>query len=63
MSDSSTGPATELDLHAVDLSDDGLFLEHVPEAVSLGTFGTTSTASTASCPSSAMCAMTASSAG
>ncbi|MFD4532211.1 thiocillin family RiPP [Kitasatospora sp. NPDC058397] len=50
----------ELDLHTVELPDDGLFLEQVPEGVALGTFSTTSTAGTASCPvSSAGSVMTA----
>ncbi|ARF80552.1 thiocillin family RiPP [Kitasatospora aureofaciens] len=42
----------ELDLHTVELPEDGLFLEQVPDGVALGTFSTTSTASTASCPAS-----------
>ncbi|MFD4891252.1 thiocillin family RiPP [Kitasatospora sp. NPDC058397] len=50
----------ELDLHTMELPDDGLFLEQVPEGVALGTFSTTSTAGTASCPvSSAGSVMTA----
>ncbi|WP_030059254.1 MULTISPECIES: thiocillin family RiPP [Streptomyces] len=50
----------EFDLHIVELPEDGLFLEQVPEGVALGTFSTTSTAGTASCPiSSAGSVMTA----
>ncbi|MYT15718.1 hypothetical protein YWIDRAFT_05196 [Streptomyces sp. SceaMP-e96] len=52
--------ALELDLHVVDLGDEDLFIEQIPEGVALGTFSTTSTASTAGCPiSSAASVMTA----
>jgi hypothetical protein len=49
----------ELDLHIVDLGDEDLFVEQVPEGVALGTFSTASTLGTASCPSSAGSIMTA----
>jgi hypothetical protein len=56
--------ALELDLHIVDLTDDHLFVEEIPQGVALGTFSSTSTASSASCPvSSAGSVMTAASAG
>ncbi|MER5618738.1 thiocillin family RiPP [Streptomyces sp. NPDC002215] len=52
--------ALELDLHIVDLGDEDLFVEQIPEGVALGTFSTASTAGTASCPvSSAGSVMTA----
>ncbi|RCG30697.1 thiocillin family RiPP [Sphaerisporangium album] len=49
----------QLDLHTVELPDDGLFLEQVPEGVALGTYSTASTVGTASCPSTAGSIMTA----
>ncbi|MFF7727400.1 thiocillin family RiPP [Streptomyces sp. NPDC008001] len=52
--------AWELDLHSVDLGDEDLSIEQIPEGVALGTFSTTSSATTASCPvSSAGSIMTA----
>jgi hypothetical protein len=51
--------STSLDLHTVELPDDGLFLEQVPEGVALGTYSTASTVGTASCPSTAGSIMTA----
>ncbi|WP_327706979.1 thiocillin family RiPP [Streptomyces decoyicus] len=52
--------ALELDLHIVDLGDEELFVEQIPEGVALGTFSTASTAGTAGCPvSSAGSIMTA----
>ncbi|WP_406053749.1 thiocillin family RiPP [Streptomyces sp. NBC_01077] len=41
---------TQIDLHSVDLPDDGLSLETVPEGTALCTYSSTGTASTASCP-------------
>ncbi|MGI5450599.1 thiocillin family RiPP [Streptomyces sp. CA-243310] len=56
----SEANAWELDLHSVDLGDDALSIEQIPEGVALGTFSTTSSATTASCPfSSAGSIMTA----
>jgi hypothetical protein len=53
-----------LDLHSVELPEDGLFLEQAPEGVALGTYSTASTLGTASCPvSSAGSVMTANCAG
>ncbi|WNM29187.1 thiocillin family RiPP [Streptomyces sp. Li-HN-5-11] len=52
--------AWELDLHSVDLGDEDLSIEQIPEGVALGTFSTASTASSTSCPvSSAGSIMTA----
>jgi hypothetical protein len=52
--------AWELDLHTIDLGDEDMFAEQIPEGVALGTFSTASTASSASCPvSSAASIMTA----
>ncbi|MCF3121191.1 MULTISPECIES: thiocillin family RiPP [Streptomyces] len=52
--------AWELDLHSVDLGDEELSIEQIPEGVALGTFSTASSATTASCPvSSAGSIMTA----
>ncbi|HET6357063.1 MULTISPECIES: thiocillin family RiPP [unclassified Streptomyces] len=52
--------AWELDLHSVDLGDEDLSIEQIPEGVALGTFSTASSATTASCPvSSAGSIMTA----
>ncbi|MEU9005179.1 thiocillin family RiPP [Streptomyces sp. NPDC059982] len=52
--------ALELDLHTIDLGNEDLFVEQIPEGVALGTFSTTSTAGSASCPiSSAGSVMTA----
>ncbi|EHN72319.1 hypothetical protein SMCF_8262 [Streptomyces coelicoflavus ZG0656] len=54
----------DLDLHTVDLGDEGLFVEQMSEGVALGTFSSTSSATTASCPfSSAGSVMTAATAG
>ncbi|MER6712814.1 MULTISPECIES: thiocillin family RiPP [unclassified Streptomyces] len=50
----------ELDLHSIDLGDEDLSIEQIPEGVALGTFSTASSATTASCPvSSAGSIMTA----
>ncbi|MFD8492793.1 thiocillin family RiPP [Amycolatopsis sp. NPDC059657] len=38
------------DLHAVELFEDGLMMETLPDGHALGTFSTTSTLGSASCP-------------